>query len=381
MKILHFTIAASRGGQTQYILNLSKRMNKSIFKLGFITFNEEMKCAEDFMGLGTIHYIPFYPEKDRESFIECFNEILDQGYDILELHTTSWKSLLVEELAKERGIKRVIVHAHAASINLGINDVGRIGYQEALDLHNRIRNDLSENIATDFWACSKKASQWLFGDKIPESKIEIINNPINVEEFGYSGKKRELLRKEKKVENMFVLGFVGRLEKVKNAEYAIKIAKKLHAIYPKIVLYIIGEGTQREELVEKYRPLIDKQIISFEGYKKNVCDYYHIFDVLLVPSYSEGLPIALIEAQATGLKCLCSEGVPEEVDISGNVTRLSLYNESKWVNEIQKLLAGYNRTDMKDKIIKAGLDMESQVNRIERLYLEETDNQYNRTSV
>lgn len=372
MRILHFTIAASRGGQTQYIFNLAKRMDKNNFQLGFVTFSESMKDAEDFGALGTIHYIPSYPERDREAFVESFYQVLAQGYDVLELHTTFWKSLLVEELAKRAGIRKVIIHAHASSINLGINDVGRISYQEALELHEKIKDELTEDIATDFWACSKNAAKWLYGERISEKKIKIINNPINVDEFCYCENKRKSLRKERKLEGLFVLGFLGRLEKIKNVEYAIKLAEKLHKSNPKIKLLIVGEGSQHAELEEKYDYLIQREIVCFEGYRKNVNDYYHIFDVLVFPSYSEGFPITLLEAQTNGLKCLCSEGVPCEVDVTGNVVRIALENESEWEKEILQLSDGYLRYDQREKIIAAGMDMESQVKRIEKMYLQQT---------
>ena len=102
IKILQFPIANSYGGITHYALENWKWMNKEQFQVDFATVTGSK-----------IHYISCYAEENREQFIKEVNQILDQGYDVVHLHTKQWKSFLVEQICEERGVPRIIVHSHS----------------------------------------------------------------------------------------------------------------------------------------------------------------------------------------------------------------------------------------------------------------------------
>ena len=79
--------------------------------------------------------------------------------------------------------------------------------------------------------------------------------------------------------------------------------------------------------------------------------------------------IATIEAQASGLKCLLSDTIPKEVDITGNVEFMSLGNSPReWAEKIKSMLP-YKRENTKQKIIDAGYDIKTTVDYLTKFYL------------
>ena len=97
-------------------------------------------------------------------------------------------------------------------------------------------------------------------------------------------------------------------------------------------------------------------------------------DVVLMPSFNEGLGIALIEAQVNGLHCIASTGVPQEADVTGNVFFLPLDVE-KWVECILTYKEHYMMRDGKalEKVRNAGYDIKVASKDLEEWYL----NKYN----
>lgn len=81
--------------------------------------------------------------------------------------------------------------------------------------------------------------------------------------------------------------------------------------------------------------VIDNVILT--GNVSNVNEYMQAFDIFLLPSRFEGLPIVGIEAQFAGLPCLFSDRITEEVIISRNSMRIPIEDKKQWVNEVLKI--------------------------------------------
>ena len=118
MKILQFPIAASKGGITQYIIRNWEYIDKNSFLFDFATMSKSLDFEDDLKKQGcSIYHIPVYAEEDQKGFDEAFMGILKRGrYDAVHLHTKQWKSFRVEELAREAGVRKIIVHAHSTGV-------------------------------------------------------------------------------------------------------------------------------------------------------------------------------------------------------------------------------------------------------------------------
>ena len=110
--------------------------------------------------------------------------------------------------------------------------------------------------------------------------------------------------------------------------------------------------------------------VIFYGKCDHVNEIMQAFDIFLFPSLYEGLPVTMVEAQASGLKCFISNKVPKECIMSDNVEILNLDDSSKkWANNINKYSDGYIRRDMLKSISDNGFDIEKNVKDLEVFYL------------
>jgi glycosyltransferase involved in cell wall biosynthesis len=106
----------------------------------------------------------------------------------------------------------------------------------------------------------------------------------------------------------------------------------------------------------------------FLGVRSDVPDLLTAMDVLLLPSFYEGLPNAVIEAQATGLRCVVSDAVTKDVDITGLVDFLPLdAGAALWAERLLTYAEEYERPDMSAAFIEKGYDISAVVKKFTEL--------------
>lgn len=367
IKVLQFPIAASKGGITQYVLKNWKYIDKSRFQFDFATMSKELDFAAELEKEGCrVYYISCYAEENERRFIDEFREILRKGeYDIVHLHTKQWKSFNVEKLAREAGIKKIIVHSHST----GIDTIDEDKRKAEILLHDKMENELTEDIATDFWACSQKAAEFLFGNKIPKERIKIMNNAIELEQFRYNKMVREKTRKEFGIEDKFVVGHIGRFAYQKNHEFLIEMFAELCRKEKNAVLFLAGDGELRDAMHKKADDLEIENKVIFAGKRDDICRLLQAMDIFCFPSRFEGLPISLIEVQAADLLCLYSNTITDEIELTNKIFRLPL-NKDMWVETILNLRneAYEIRKDRMSEMMKKGYDIKVQIKNIEKEY-------------
>ena len=370
IKILQFTIASSLGGRTKYIFNIWRHIDKSRFQFDFVTFSEDIVFANELIKAGCkVYKIKNHPNIDMDEFIKEFRTILDNKYDVIEIHTSYWESTIVEQLAKECGIHKIIIHGHSSGISVGRTKNDRLSPEQLIETHERVKASLTSDIATDFWACSKEASSWLFEPEIPREKIKIVHNTIDTTRFKFSLEQRSSIRKLLGInESDIVLGFTGRLEPVKNVEFIIKIFSDIYQIDKGYKLVIVGDGSLRSELEDFCENLKLTNAVYFVGRIENVEDYLQAMDIFLMPSFYEGFPISLIEAECAGLKCIASAVITREVNVLGSISYLPL-TISSWVEELQKMNIEIDRSGCANLLKENGFDTEKEIVKIQELYM------------
>lgn len=366
IRILQFPIANSYGGITHYALNNWKWMDKEKFQCDFATMSKKLDFAEDVYATGSkIHYISRYAEEDERQFINEFKKILLEGkYDIVHLHTKQWKSFQVEHLAKEAGISKIIVHAH----NTGIDTRDFELRQREIELHNNMLNLLTENIATDFWACSHMAAKFLFADKIPQEKIKVMYNAIDVDCFKYKEAVRKKTRYKLGIDDKFVIGHVGRFVYQKNHDFLIDVFSHIYQQKENVVLLLIGEGELKGKIQKKVETLGLHNRVMFLGKRDDVADLLQAMDVFVLPSRFEGLPIAAVEAQAAGLKCFCSDTITKEVSLNENLELIPL--ESRlWAKRILSFMQNDKCLEDRENTNLELYDIKNHISLIENEYV------------
>lgn len=365
IKILQFAIVASKGGKTRYALRNWKYIDKSKFQFDFVTFNKHLDYEQELIDEGCrVYYMSCCPEENREQFIEEFDAVLNNGYDAIHIYTGYWRDTIVEERAKRNGIKKIIVHATNSQVNIN-DEQKRI---RDTKIHNVVKKKINLSLATDFCTCSDLATEWLFGEQIPREIIKRFNMAIDIDEYVYNPKIRDEYRRKLGIADCIVLGHVGRFAYQKNHEFLINVLAKVSKVIDNIKLVLMGSGVLKEEIKSLVDSLgLEKKVI-FVGTSEDVAYRLQAMDIFCFPSRFEGLPAALVEAQASGLKCLVSDCITAEVCITENIKRIPL-NIDIWVNNIIDLAQGYDRKDMSSEMTNAGYNIKYQIKELEKLYL------------
>ena len=290
----------------------------------------------------------------RKELQHFFNE--HREYNIVHCHLDCMSSIPLY-YAKKSKIKIRIAHSHSTNQDKNIKYVFKLFYKKRIS-----------SVATDLFACGNEAGNWMFGRK----KFKILNNAINTKNFIYDERKSRMYKQKLNLEDKFVIGHVGRFNKPKNHEFIIDIFNELHKLNSDSRLVLVGTGELEEKIKEKVNRYSLNDFVIFYGLCDKVHEILQSFDVFLFPSLYEGLPVTMVEAQASGLKCFISNKVPDQCILSDNVEILSLNDDPKrWANEINKYSLGYERKNMLRNIENHNFDIKENAKWLEEFYLDE----------
>lgn len=182
---------------------------------------------------------------------------------------------------------------------------------------------------------------------------------------------RERIRNEYGINDEIVIGHVGAFKTPKNHSFLIKCFDLFLSIQPNAKLMLIGGGELREKIKTMCQEYNISDHVIFTGLQANVGPYLSAMDLFLFPSIWEGLPVSVIEAQASGLKCILSDSITKDVQLSYLVKYLPLsLGENKWAKEINKNLPT-KRCAASDSVLKqlASFDSSKSAQMLESFYL------------
>ena len=304
--------------------------------------------------------------RDLPENYRSFRRLLwKQRYDVAHFHLYQGLSLAYCRIARQEGVPVRIVHSHNEALRPSLTKPLK------LLLHRWGRKRFSGD-ATQLWACSQAAAEFLFG---AGSVFTVIPNGIDTARFRFDSQARRQLREELGLGDCLTIGNVGRLCSQKNQEFLLDIFTQLVQQRPDSRLVLVGDGKDRRKLEHRAAALgINGQVI-FYGQTVRVAPLLCAMDVFVMPSLFEGLPLAVLEAQASGLPVLCSQGLSEEVKLTDLVDFLSLDAGPKaWA---ERMAAHSQRTSDRehyaDVVAAAGFDAKTVAQRIGQVYLGRND--------
>lgn len=328
-RVLHIMGTLDIGGISSMVLNYYTWMDREKVRFDIaVTSTVLGQDAVTFQSMGSRIYTIPRKADGIKAYTDAVRKILSEThYDAVHVHErdTSYVAL---RIAKQMGVKKRVAHAHGAMPVRGRRAKARL-------LASAILNPI---YATDLLACGILAGERTYGKiNLKNRKFKVLPNAIDTERFAFNPEVRAKMRKELGVEDHFVLGMVGRLAPVKNIPFAIQLVEKMKEQIPDISLLLVGSGDMQpwlEQLVKKHN--LD-DTIHFLGPKGDPENYYQAFDALLLPSYSEGFPVAALEAMASGLPLIVSDTVTDELSFGSAVQYLSLNDPDKWLEVMQHL--------------------------------------------
>ena len=260
--------------------------------------------------------------------------------------------------AKKNGIPVRIAHAHSTSVPMGWKNEFK-----------KLMRPMIKYAATDYWGCSNAAGKFYFSEKRWNSAHELIHNAINLSDFAFSNDARTALRQQYGLGDKFVIGHVGRLSAVKNQKMALEIFAEIHKRRADTHLVIVGTGELEAQLKQRAKELGITEHVTFTGVQTNVNEWYSVFDVFMMTSFYEGLPVVAVEAQASDLPCILSDAITPEVKVTDNVRFLNIRDgASAWADAILQLPAA-PRQSREAELQAAGYDIALEAKKMQDLYL------------
>lgn len=294
-----------------------------------------------------------------------FSQLLRmERYDVVHLNAFHGLSLYYAYLAKQAGVPVRIAHSHNTAL--------RRSFTRSLKmLIHHAAKALYTSSATDLWACSKPAAEFLFAKQQLVSRgFQFIPNGIDIKRFCFDKTVRESVRKDLGLHDKFVIGHVGRLCYQKNQDFLLEIFAEMIRQKPESRLLLVGKGDAEEELRQKAVMLGIAHAVIFYGESSHVEQLLWAMDVFVFPSRFEGLGIVAVEAQAAGLPVLASEHIPVEARITQQFQTLPLSaGVAQWTERLLKLShinAFY--TEAVERVQRAGFNIKDVAQRMEDFF-------------
>lgn len=367
-KVLHMTELGS-GGIAKLTVSINKLISPKI-QFDYLVFRDHKEFFEDEVlsygarkqiidteNIRNVLYKVIWKEKQMISLFKR------EKYDVVHVDASTPYDVVVAIAAKIAGVKKIVLHSHN-------NDFHR--RKPLRDLFMPIYKWCMLPVVTDYFAISESAANFMFPKKILcKKKYTLIRNGISLDDYNYNCSDRNKYRRERGLENNFVIGHVGRFEYQKNHDFIIDVFEEIQKIRPNSVLLLVGEGKLENEIKEKVKNkrLLDKVI--FYGPTYDVRKTLLIMDAFIFPSRFEGLGIVGIESQATGLLTFCADTIVEEVNVSDCFKRIQGWNPQDWAETIINTCDSFEeRIDKHEMIIKAGYDICETALYLEKFYLQ-----------
>lgn len=349
------------GGVEAVVMNYYRHLDHDKIQFDFICDDDSTNIPYDEIEKlgGKVILIPPY-QKVFKYQKELRRVLRDGKYKIVHSHINTL-SVFPLYAAKKVGVPVRIAHSHSTTNKK----------EWKKNLLKQVLRPFSKKYATNYMCCSELAGRWLFGDKAyDEGKVYLLNNAIDLDKFKYDEKIRSNKRKELGInEDTLVIGHIGRFVAQKNHTFLIDIFNQFHKKEKNSILLLAGQGPLQEEIKNKVRELGLDDSVRFLGQRNDANELYQAFDVFLLPSLYEGLPVVGVEAQASGLLCFFSDDMTKETKVLDSTVFMSLSNaDYEWAEEILKSLKMYKRYDTGKKISKYGFNISKEVVKLFRFY-------------
>lgn len=369
LRVLHVVGRMDRGGVETWLMHVLRHIDRDRFHLDFLThtaaeggFDEEI-CRR---GSRVLHCAD--PRRPW-SYAPSFRRIVwDYGpYDVVHSHVHHFSGLVLA-LARTSGITRRIAHSHSdTSAPQRVAGPGRKAYASFM------RRCLDLNASVEM-AVSRAAGLALFGARWAEDpRRRLLHYGIDLEPFR-AGRDPEARRELGLAPDALLLGHVGNFLPVKNHAFVLRVFSAVAERCRQARLLLVGRGPLEDPIRQAAQAAGLSDRIVFAGERGDVARLLRgAVDVFLFPSHYEGLPVAVIEAQAAGLPLVVSDAVTPEADIiPGLVKRLSLLQPaSEWADAC---LAAPERRCVPASalacIADSGFNIDNCVRELERIYEE-----------
>lgn len=369
--VLVLITVMDRAGAETVMMNYLRHMDRSKFQIDFLINRKDRADYEEEiekLGSKVYHMSPLFPGKFhwyKKEFRKFLRE--HREYRVIHSHLEE-RSYFALKIAKEEGVPVRIAHGHSVPKERNLKMLLRLYFRKRL-----------KKYYTHAFACGQKPAKWLFGDG---ENVTIMRNAVDTENFQYNEQVRHQVRKELGLgEEELVIGHIGRFVPEKNQKFLIDIFESVNSSRKDSKLLLIGGGKPKAEI--KYKKQVEEKVkakrlqnsVKFLGVRVDVNRLMWAMDVLVMPSVTEGFPVTLVEAQASGLPCVVADTISDEIRITERIQYQGLSDqEEDWANKILSIChekvfeKKETREEMTDRVKAAGFDIRENAKWLEAFY-------------
>lgn len=358
IRILQSVNIMDRAGLETMLMNYYRNIDRTKIQFDFLTHRTETGAYDEEIRKlgGRIYHAPRLYPHNYIKYFQFMNQFFEEHPEYLIIHShIDSMSYFPLQAAKKKNVPVRIGHSHNSKIDKDIKyPIKYFALKKMPD------------VANEYFACGKMAGEFMW----PNMKFNIVHNAIDLNKFAFSEETRKVVRKKLKISNStLVIGHVGRFNHVKNQLFLIDVFYEIIKKKSNSLLILVGKGEDEDKIKCKIHDvgLEEKVLVLID--RVDVNELYQAFDIFIMPSLFEGLPVVGVEAQANGLPCIFSENVSEEVILTHSAERILLNNNAK---EWADLILNKNTERNKDAIFElsnSGYDIKKEAKKLEKWYL------------
>lgn len=360
IRVLNLFTIMDRGGAETMVMNYYRKIDRSKVQFDFLVHRQQRGAYEDeieALGGRIYRMSPIYPQNFRKYKKELrafFQE--HPEYRIIHAHMSELGYFAFREAARQ-GVPVRICHAHNAPHGFDLKMIVRTYFKKRMMPY-----------VTHLFMCGIESGRWLFGEE-NESRFIMLNNAIDAAAYSYDPRRRQAVRQDLGLTGELVVGHVGRFNKQKNHPFLIELFAALLKREPNAVLLLVGGGEDQPRIEQKVRDLGIAERVRFLGVRSDVADLMQAMDVFAFPSLFEGLPVTMVEAQAAGLPCLISDGIPQECILTQGLVEIVplAAGPEAWAERVLEK-RNFPRTDRRAEIAAHGFDITTEAIKLQEFY-------------
>lgn len=358
IRVLHIVTYMGRGGLETMLMNYYRHIDREKIQFDFLVHRDFESDYDEEIGQlgGRIYRLNKLNPISREYLHQLDSFFKEHSeYKIVHSHLDCMAGIPLK-YAKKNGVPVRIAHAHSS------NQTKDIKY-----LLKLLCKRMIGKYATDFFACGEMAGKWMFGNH----SFSVLRNAIDLGEYRYDAVTAERVRSEFEIQKgTLIVGHVGRFGPEKNHEFIVNVFANILQKEPKAKLLLVGAGNLQDAVRKQVSALGIQDKVIFAGIRSDVPELMKAMDVFLFPSMYEGLPVAMIEAQAAGLPCIISDKVPIECKKTELVRQMALTESYEaWAQAVINAAVQCGRKNTYEEIKKAGFDVRENARQLEAFYL------------
>lgn len=303
IRISYLVYDLGPGGLQNFVFNLANRLDSNLFECTIIGFSQKYRIEREKLTEG-VKILAFNKQKgnDLGLIYQLYRLLRQERPHCVQSH--NWGTLFEGLVSAKLARVPAFIHAERGTIerrrrNLILQWLLWRRVDQVLCVSELHRQRLSEAVG------------------FSRDRIRPIANGVDTDTFRPCPNGKETIRSMLGLKpEQFYIGTVGNLRPVKNQVLMLRACRKLCQNYENVRVIIAGTGPLQDELSHYTKELGIQHKVQFLGARTDIPDVLNAMDVFVLPSLSEGMPNAVLEAMACGLPVVATRvgGLPEVVE-------------------------------------------------------------------